>query len=105
MNVASLELCKELYAVSGWEADELWSWSSAGILGEQWGGLDNSCPAYDLGYLRTKLVASYAGRNGLLVEKIKDALFRGENVTAKLCIRLFRERILTQEATNNAKAD
>lgn len=66
MNVASLELCKELYELSGWDrTDKSW-WI------EQWGNFDTEVaryahkqdeddtstihyPAYDLGYLLRKL--------------------------------------------------
>lgn len=72
MNVASLELCKELYELSGWESDAInpdlehcWVESKKGWKceltyvfdnygqGKQWGVV----PAYDLGYLLRKLPA------------------------------------------------
>lgn len=123
MNVAGLELCKKLYEVSGWEDDELWSWSSAGILDEQWGGLDNSCPAYDLGYLLRKL-PKRIGDQWLRIAPITDDKWAAyyiemgvktagqdewadipEDAASKLCLELFKQGILIQEATNNAKAD
>lgn len=58
MNVASLELCKELCELSGWR-DELDMWFEFGThLGEpkKWGiGRTGEFPAYDLGYLLRKL--------------------------------------------------
>lgn len=63
MNVASLELCKELYELSGWDNTTKWR-----ELGEDtYGAFPPShemadvgvevCPAYDLGYLLRKLPA------------------------------------------------
>lgn len=66
MNVASLELCKELHELSGWSlpiysplkwveyADDscaLWAGSDP----EHWDEIIQSSPAYDLGYLMRKL--------------------------------------------------
>lgn len=51
MNVASLELCKELYELSGWtkpKDDDEWHWES--VTTEKW-----IAPKYDLGYLLRKL--------------------------------------------------
>jgi hypothetical protein len=66
MNVASLELCKELYELSGWE-DTFWNYSrSSGSdfpfrLGHK-GSIETRevkerYPAYDLGYLLRRLPA------------------------------------------------
>lgn len=57
MNVASLELCKELYELSGWEDSSLYdhhfvSESSSGLT------QPDICPAYPLGYLLRKLQAT-----------------------------------------------
>jgi hypothetical protein len=58
MNVASLELCKELYELSGWNTD-LAFWSNETpdgweVVFELHAG-DEFFPAYDLGYLLRKL--------------------------------------------------
>lgn len=63
MNVASLELCKELYEVSGWYfANHKWYYSEfTGLLTLAPADDDVGktykvvCPAYDLGYLIRKL--------------------------------------------------
>lgn len=58
MNVASLELCKELYELSGWETNETEYWTTSI---ENYVSLPTNrigskiCPAYDLGYLLRKL--------------------------------------------------
>lgn len=63
MNVASLELCKELYELSEWRDCEwqYWNGTAHNDISEitlEWGygnyG-DNCAPAYDLGYLLRKL--------------------------------------------------
>jgi len=58
-NVASLELCKELYELSGWDETEKWH---DGYCDEPaWFYIDNitptnkDTPAYDLGYLLRKI--------------------------------------------------
>lgn len=69
MNVASLELCKELYELSRWEPDDRFWFDIDGkhsvhcghefIVGKEItefkGFLARICPAYDLGYLLRKL--------------------------------------------------
>jgi hypothetical protein len=46
MNVASLELCKALYELSGWAGDDSFGDMDSG---------KSATPAYDLGYLLRKL--------------------------------------------------
>lgn len=67
MNVASLELCKELYELSGWGDTEkahylldgkpqVMRWSKVGVEDERsWHELVLRAPAYDLGYLLRKV--------------------------------------------------
>lgn len=79
MNTASLELCKELYELSGWEQPDAWKphwvqpandtkakWILEGSLRnldgylvdvpeERRGRFYNTIPAYDLGYILRKL--------------------------------------------------
>jgi hypothetical protein len=68
MNVTSLELCKELYELSGWEPDNWFDTDTADGSPEEYlltyedvtvgyGGelRPNTAPAYDLGYLLRKL--------------------------------------------------
>lgn len=86
MNVASLELCKELYELSGWDntlagARERWielpnnSWDCLRLSDVEANGFDkqlwfSGISAYDLGYLLRKLPARYWQEN----EKRWDAL-------------------------------
>lgn len=58
MNVASLDLCKELYELSGktWHEEIIYSWHKdygEYVIEDFWTG--SICPAYDLGYLLRKL--------------------------------------------------
>lgn len=54
MNVASLELCKELYELSGWtDTDNRWYQDDGWYVGAT-GTNGLSAPAYDLGYLIRK---------------------------------------------------
>lgn len=68
MNVASKQLCQELYELSGWDAgDKYWNEQYVGIETKWYvmnhkvvasgrnEGLDTGIPAYDLGYLLRKL--------------------------------------------------
>lgn len=60
MNVASLELCKELYELSGWVSSD-WHKRKNPTAGYKTGDKEldaryiKGCPAYDLGYLLRKL--------------------------------------------------
>lgn len=51
MNVASLDLCRELYELSGWELPK----AQRHVEAMPAGGAERVCPAYDLGYLLRKL--------------------------------------------------
>jgi hypothetical protein len=53
MNTASLELCKELYELSGWD-NGWYSYWGRGIVARD-STEQRICPAYDLGYLLRKL--------------------------------------------------
>lgn len=83
MNVANLELCKELYELSGWLSRPLWTKWHCGelIFGKgkekftgEWHVVETPCwldktevPAYDAGFLLRKLpdgVSLYKGRRG-----------------------------------------
>lgn len=55
MNTASLELCKELYKVSGWKADYWYDWNHGEPTVEDMKLSEFNIPAYDLGYLLRKL--------------------------------------------------
>lgn len=77
MNVASLELCKELYELSGWfdtsykhyEINGEYQLKPSIGIHDEWGGegrnvLSMLAPAYDLGYLLRKLPASIIEKDG-----------------------------------------
>lgn len=122
MNVASLELCKELYELSQWRYDSGTNgfWYSDGMQGlvlATW--VENSTPAYDLGYLLRKLppylepIYSQTGSKaaGLKMYKSRVGYRFGyqhypdlnvreslpENAICKLAIELFKNGILTRE--------
>lgn len=93
-DVASLDLCKELYEVSEWEADAF---------------RDGITPAYDLGYLLRKLpvhisIESHATLDGKgsrwykAVDNSAEESCRAvtpEDAAAKLAIELFKQGVLT----------
>lgn len=62
MNVASKELCEELFKLSGWDDKNLdaWGWEAIDLQGS---GVEvgNKIPAYNLGYLLDKLVEVKTG--------------------------------------------
>jgi hypothetical protein len=110
MTTASLELCKELYELSGWY-DTHFAHTSMDIKAQDGKNIDDEvCPAYDLGYLLRKLptytevkslkgdvpfIASYD--NGIstrncLADNPEDAL-------TLLAIQLFKDGILQKEST------
>lgn len=119
MNVASLELCKELYELSGWKAtsntfrygNEKLDWIQSDD------GKDWYLPAYDLGYLLRQLPESTTLRRNK-AKAIKASNWHGEwaigvygdqyrevggkhgdtpeDAAAKLAIELFKQGILTR---------
>lgn len=111
MNVASLELCKELYELSGWDNGTNWHdpKDPQALL---------EYPRYDLGYLLRKLpentlltwnredgaivyYSTWTFTGGVFTEgngwSYKDDF---ENATAKLAIELFKKGILTKDKTD-----
>jgi hypothetical protein len=118
MNIASLELSKQLYELSGW-ADTSHEYyhseypNRMDVAGVRECDADvlSICPAYDLGYLLRKLPgvqlnrqsdeeANY-GNTAWACEsgnyaKIADT---PEDAAAKLAIELFKQGILTKDAT------
>lgn len=108
MNVASLELCKELYELSGWETPDF-----ANGFGTTYG-----CPRYDLGYLLRQLPRYINNSYPLSIEVMNDewvaayerwrsydlpeSVHAGwadtpEDAVTKLTIELFKQNILTKE--------
>lgn len=120
MNVASLNICKELYELSGWTWTEK-CWETRTNQGwninlrpyadsSQNDGLSRYYPAYDLGYLLRKLPvvtevhkysdhfhARYVNVKRLIDEPIEINSGTPEDATAKLAIELFKQGILTKE--------
>lgn len=112
MQVASLELCKELYELSGWNNLPL-RHSKQGVFSLEPFPPDliplDFCPAYDLGYLLRKLLPNYgkvtlthdAGHNQWwATDVIGHAVFEAdtpENAACKLAIELFKQGVLKKE--------
>lgn len=100
-DIASFELCKELYELSGWESGQ-WVNVNTGTK------LDGRYPAYDLGYLLRKLPTTeiYHGRNKTGDYKAEWRFYGGdskvirfwaatpEDAACKLAIELFKQGIL-----------
>jgi hypothetical protein len=102
MNTASLELCKELYELSGWNAPVV--------------SMDGPTPRYDLGYLLRKL-PKHVEDQWLHIAPITDNKWAAhymmmgvksagqdewadtpEDAACKLAIELFKQGILVKEA-------
>lgn len=122
MNVASLELCKELYELSGWtgcnfhhstDDDQYYLTYMVGSEGDKY-PLNRSIekrkfiidlPAYDLGYMLRKLPAHelHSYNNGVYaaihkgLETFNYKASTPEDAAAKLAIQLFKQNILTSE--------
>lgn len=114
MNVASLELCKELYKVSGWD-DTAFAFTHGKMFYQQelkyQAALVGFTPAYDLGFLLRKLPDELASGFGISLRmnvartkwlcgyhKHDDAVADNpEDAVAQLAIELFNQRILQKE--------
>ncbi len=118
MNVATLELCKELYELSEWDSsyfnhyygrpkDHSIVYSLKGALAQS-----DSVPAYDLGYLLRKLLPEY-GKITLTndhghdqwwaTDVIGHAVFKAntpEDALCKLAIELFKRKIIKPEESH-----
>lgn len=91
MNTASLDLCKELYELSGWDVtvDKTWiNYRNVGnnqyfqmVTNEFYSEKDEThiCPAYDLGYLLRKLPGnSWVGYTGVgMDDSVHGVMGRG----------------------------
>jgi len=113
MNTANLELCKELYEVSGWRGTEKrWQGSlqfpdnCVAVLLDNCDG-DGIAPAYDLGYLLRKLQGQKRASVSRLLSRdmwvascvgIRKNCEAGtpEDAACKLTIELFNQSILTK---------
>lgn len=118
MNVASEDLCRELYKLSDWGRgdDDLWWWDGELIPPRSFAGV--GFPAYDLGYLLRKLPASLPGNEYYFqlnedgvgewwgarywdsvarIDKFPCVADTPEDAACKLAIELFRQNILQNE--------
>lgn len=119
MNVASLELCKELYELSGWDGTHIFYDAENDPVESKRALImhpTKNCPAYELGYLLRKLptdieeaqfvnvgtadekepwVAEYSP--SLTVKTIYAFADTPEDAACKLAIKLFKNGILSQE--------
>lgn len=119
MHVANLELCKELYDLSGWDKSLLY-WQigirklgTSNIRDYKTKMLDTTktIPGYNLGYLlrelpvRTVIYHSaddYVAKYSALVEKnlpikYEERANNPEDAICKLAIKLFKQKILIKE--------
>lgn len=121
MNVASLELCKELYQLSGWIGTYgYWDTDAKVWATTDLDGAAVESPAYDLGYLLRKLpptikaskndsafltLGAIHTRNWIISYKtVADTIYpkdcygeadTPENALCQLAIELIKQRILT----------
>ncbi|WP_100503982.1 hypothetical protein [Mycobacteroides abscessus] len=124
MNVASKQLCQELYELSRWDAgDKYWNEQYVGI-DTKWyvmsrkvvasgrnEGLDTGIPAYDLAYLLMKLPRVHDGDYHVTIQAVNnnwcasyDHLEGGtqlesfgdtpEDAACKIAIELFKQGVL-----------
>ena len=114
MNVASLELCKELYELSGWNDTDLAHAEEAERVflaaynyGEFGYEAIRLAPAYDLGYLLRKLpeqVTLSCFRSSWRCEVLIPndiatvSADTPEDAAAKLAIELWKQGVLSREA-------
>lgn len=108
MNVASLELCRELYELSGWGYTEK---SEHVITADGYDEYD--LPLYDLGYLLRQMPKEidnvwltlrpiwYAGYDHMTADEPVKAKYDAladtpEDAACKLCIELFKQGVLVR---------
>lgn len=124
MHVASLELCKELYELSGWDDTDYTYYINAGEYSGQVChrsevfDKDGNMPAYDIGYLLRKLPDEatsekhggyhyfymhhnsqywYAYYGVIDTTEFMEYADTPEDAAAKLAIELFKQKILSKE--------
>lgn len=106
MNVASPELCKELYELSRWDADgNHWWYSDGQLVWAAW--IAESTPAYELGYTLRKLpdfvrMEWWTEADGKRQYRCayRDTIFledTPEDAVTKLAIELFKQGVLTRD--------
>lgn len=115
MNVASIDLSRELYELSGWGETELGWWPGARKTPIRTKDSAFEFPAYDLGYLLRKLPSEYEGHRLCLVNTSAgwtgnytkrltspDTPAMGvtagspEDAVVKLALACFREGVITR---------
>ncbi len=111
MNVASLELCKELFEISGWDGTHFTYWNNKASADIDkttltWGlsnYKDGCWPAYDLGYLLRKLPPRCKvghsiehGQYYALGFNIDCRNSSPEDALCTLAIELFKQNILNK---------
>lgn len=120
MNTASLDLCKELYKLSGWDGVSYWydsngtteivlSEKRASIQNQREVYAENEVPAYDLGYLLRKLPQTGTNKQLRLIRgtvnwqaeltRVGSKTILGiantpEDAACKLAIELFKQGVL-----------
>jgi hypothetical protein len=96
MIVAARDLCIKLKKLSYWgETDFCWNGDhlTPAYWPEDMRGKDlDSNPAYDLGYLRRRLLEGITDSQGRLL--LSQALLDGEDATARFAIALFEDGTL-----------
>lgn len=114
MMVASIELCRELYELSGWD-DPHFAYEDFETLMTDWVDTDDVVPAYDLGYLLRKLPWNVVLENTIDGSHWEIQYCNGENTgygsdgvmltsttpedaAAKLAIELFKAGVLKRES-------
>lgn len=108
MNVASLDLCRELYELSGWGAKTIDKSASGDIINswyqertENNESIDVTlvAPQYDLGYLLRKLPeeTQVTMNSAGVIIKVKSYFHKAdtpEDAACKLAIELFKQKVL-----------
>lgn len=96
MNVAKIELCRELYELSGW-FDTSQKYNELGeVVGWKPFTSKKHTPAYDLGFLQRKLRDYAEDYNGEKLEYILTSN-EPENDMARVAIKLHKQGILRRE--------
>jgi hypothetical protein len=101
MNVANLELCRELYDLSGWETPYLKTLRQNPNDGIK---IIKTYPAYDLGFLLRKTNFGVRPHDEGWKAFYYSKEMTGdspEDVAVKLAIELFKQGILTKEHSND----
>lgn len=105
MNVASLELCRELYELSGWYDTDYIYYSNGGEYSGAYYHRNmvfqkpKNMPAYDLGYLLRKLNRHFYATQKAELRRLGTYLLLvddPENKLVEYAIQLFKQSVLTR---------